>query len=557
MNVTNLIDYMMLHIFGEAEDWPQHNWYAAHRRATNGLPATPWIFLPWDQEITCDQDYVRNVIDVSNDDTPARIYSQLRAWPEFRREFGDRIQKHLFNGGALVPTNNAMRFAFRANSISNALVGESARWGDAREFTTPGNPATGITFARNEYWVPELQKLLTNWFPNQQAVALARFRAGGLYPALGAPDFNQFGGVVAQGFQLVMSHTNASGTIYYTEDGTDPRVYGSGAISASARAYVSPVTVTNAVLVRARVLNGTNWSALVEATFTVNVDLSLLQLSELYYNPPGAGAVDGDQFEFLELRNRTGVTIELGGFQFTNGITFAFTNGARLLPDAFCVLVRDPANFANRFPGVAVQGVYSGKLDNSGERLTFISASSNIVFSLNYGIAAPWPVTYTTNSIQRINFQTNYANPAYWAAAPPTPGAPPSPDIFDTDSDGMTDTWEIAHGLNYQLDDSADDPDHDGLSNLAEFQAGTDPKSAQNFFRLGISRPVVAPGSVVLDFYQLAGRSYLIQETSVLAPPTWNTVFGFSAGTNSGPIFVTNSISTGPRFYRLTINPGY
>src|SRR5690348_14645170 len=138
-----------------------------------------------------------------------------------------------------------------------------------------------------------------------------------------------------------MSHTNAGGTIYFTEDGADPRVYGSGAIAASARAYAGPVTLTNAVFVRARVFDGAEWSALVEAPFSVNADLSLLQLSELYYNPLGSGTVDGDQFEFLELRNRTGVTVDLSGFQFTNGITFTFSNGMSLLPDAFCVLVRD------------------------------------------------------------------------------------------------------------------------------------------------------------------------------------------------------------------------
>src|SRR6266487_3518031 len=86
------------HIYAEAEDWPSHNWYAAHRRAnpTNGLPATKWIFLSWDQEIVLDQLVINERINSSDNDTPARIYSQLRAWPEFRRLFGDRIQKHLF-----------------------------------------------------------------------------------------------------------------------------------------------------------------------------------------------------------------------------------------------------------------------------------------------------------------------------------------------------------------------------------------------------------------------------------------------------------------------------
>ncbi|MEO6034403.1 MAG: CotH kinase family protein, partial [Verrucomicrobiota bacterium] len=99
VDIDNLIDYMMIHLFAEVEDWPNHNWYAAHRRATNGEPATKWIFLTWDQDIALDQLVRRNRIDVNNNDTPARIYSQLRAWPEFRREFGDRVQKHLFNGG--------------------------------------------------------------------------------------------------------------------------------------------------------------------------------------------------------------------------------------------------------------------------------------------------------------------------------------------------------------------------------------------------------------------------------------------------------------------------
>jgi hypothetical protein len=94
VDIDNLIDYMLLHIYAEAEDWPQHNWYAARRRPSAELPATKWIFLAWDQEIVLDQLVRRNRIDVTDNDTPARIYSQLRAYPEFRRIFGDRIQKH-------------------------------------------------------------------------------------------------------------------------------------------------------------------------------------------------------------------------------------------------------------------------------------------------------------------------------------------------------------------------------------------------------------------------------------------------------------------------------
>src|SRR4029077_1854260 len=50
----------------------------------------------------------------------------------------------------------------------------------------------------------------------------------------------------------------------------------------------------------------------------------------------------------------------------------------------------------------------------------------------------------------------------------------------DTDGDGMPDAWEVANGLNPNLNEANSDPDGDGISNFTEFQRGTDPYDFYN-----------------------------------------------------------------------------
>ncbi len=399
VDIDNLIDYMMVHVFSESEDWPRHNWFAAHRKSTNGVAATKFTFTVWDQELTLDRLVRRNRVNVGNGTdgagelySPARVYAQLRNWGEFRVRFADRVHKHLFNNGALTPSNNVARLLASASAISNAVNAESARWGDARKFGVPaGQIGTSNTFTRNEWWQPEIDKLATNFFQKLTADNVARFRAALLYPALGAPDFSQFGGAVTQGFALVITHTNAAGSIYLTTDGTDPRAYGSGAIAPGALAYAGPIPINTPTLVRARVFDGANWSALTEAVFYPPQDLSRLTLTELMYNPPAVGLTNGEDFEFIELKNTGTNTLNLSGLTFS-GVNFTFTNGTMLAPGAFFVLARNAAAFGAKYPGVTLGGIYTGNLANGGESLSLNHALGGGIFSVTFDDAAPWPV---------------------------------------------------------------------------------------------------------------------------------------------------------------------
>src|SRR5207245_41402 len=162
-----------------------------------------------------------------------------------------------------------------------------------------------------------------------------------------------------------------------------------------------------------------NWSAIVEANFYVVQDFSHLVVTEIMYHPPNLGPTNGDELEFLELKNTGANTLDLSGLQFTNGITFAFTNGTQLAPGAFFVLARNVPAFAAKYPGVAVNGVYTGKLDNSGEKLTLSHLLGVNAFSFTYGTKPPWPITPDGDgfSLVRANAAGDADSPARWRAS--------------------------------------------------------------------------------------------------------------------------------------------
>jgi hypothetical protein len=205
---------------------------------------------------------------------------------------------------------------------------------------------------------------VTNWFPTRTTILLGQLRTDGLLPSNSAPEFSQRGGQVPAGFSLEMLQTNGSGAIFFTTDGSDPRLVG-GAVSPNAQSYSAPIPITGPTTIRARVLIGSNWSAMMEHVFFPPQDFSKLLITEIMYHPPSIGVVDSDEYEFVELKNAGTNTLSLNGLRF-NGINFTFPANATLGPGQFYVLARNAARFAEKYPGVTINGTYSGRLDNGG-----------------------------------------------------------------------------------------------------------------------------------------------------------------------------------------------
>ncbi|MGI6300669.1 MAG: CARDB domain-containing protein [Verrucomicrobiota bacterium] len=97
--------------------------------------------------------------------------------------------------------------------------------------------------------------------------------------------------------------------------------------------------------------------------------------------------------------------------------------------------------------------------------------------------------------------------------------------FIDRDGDQMADGWETQYGLDPDLpDDALEDPDGDGMSNLHEFWAGTDPTDPASYLFV-MPEPIMEGGSapqIRIIWGSAAGRLYSIEWSNDLE--TWQPV---------------------------------
>jgi len=222
LDIDNLIDYMLCTYYVGDPDGPVSAWARVANNfygVYNHNDPEGFIFFRHDAEHSLDNLYENRLFASSteavgsqfNKSNPLWTHLKLMAHPEYRMRFADRVYKQFFNDGLLTPESCIDRFMARADQIDLAIIAESARWGDAKR----SRPRT-----RDDDWLPDINGMVSNYFPNRTEIVMNQFRSKGWYPNLNPPTLNQHGGSVDTGFELRLS---GSGDLYYTLDGTDPR----------------------------------------------------------------------------------------------------------------------------------------------------------------------------------------------------------------------------------------------------------------------------------------------------------------------------------------------
>ena len=122
----------------------------------------------------------------------------------------------------------------------------------------------------------------------------------------------------------------------------------------------------------------------------------------------------------------------------------------------------------------------------------------------------------------------------------------------DSDHDGLDDDWEMAY-FGTLANDGTGDYDGDGLTDYAEFLAGTDPINDGSVLRVFILRSVSSP-AVTLLWPATPGRTYRVQYKDDLATGPWTDLPGQPAYTQDTGAQQDTTVSAGTRrFYRVIL----
>ena len=217
----------------------------------------------------------------------------------------------------------------------------------------------------------------------------------------------------------VIGYSTEPGILYYTTDGSDPRLDG-GVVNPNAHIYTSPISFTGTTQIKARELDNGQWTALNEATFFVSLPEDDICITEWMYQ----GQPDSS-YEFIEFTNVGTNSVNMTGWSFdddhrTPGI-FDLSNFGIVEPGESVIITEVTAeNFRAMWglsPSVKVIGNLgnpSGNGNNLGraDEINLYNSADELVDRLTYadnGAAGGPRTRYFSGNILFENLGQNTA----------------------------------------------------------------------------------------------------------------------------------------------------
>ena len=365
---------------------------------------------------------------------PQWLHYKLTANEEYRIRFRDRAFQYLEGEGILTPEKNLQRLNRRAEEFDMAIIGESARWGDARR-------GTATPYTKDDNWIPQVDKIRNDFIPYRTGILIDQLEEGGLYSYLDAPAIYAGGSAVYEKIltaggatEIRIQNKNNNGEILYTTNGTDPRAVGGGAAPGAKFGgpdYVN-FTVDASAVIKSRIQEGGEWSALKELLVVAEqADYTGLAVTELHYHPVEmvvkGDTIPGEDFEFIELKNSSSEAINLSGLILDSAVYYQFPRNTLLAPGQFYVVASKPTEFFRRY-GMVASGNYKNDLSNAGEEFLLTDSSGNPVILFVYHDDLPWPTEADGEGYSLVSSEHDpLGNPAsydYWKASTYIGGSP-------------------------------------------------------------------------------------------------------------------------------------
>jgi len=276
--------------------------------------------------------------------------------------------------------------AWRASRLSDGSMAQIID-AQAAEITPAKAVAQGLP--SEQEWNARLATM-KQWLRDRAAFLDAQFLP---LPAIVPP-----GGNVPAGTSFAIT-TSAESAVW--QSGGDPRA--SGGLPAPGSSTTPGGLIGGDARITARSRSGSTWSAPASAVFVTDAADPApgdLIFSEIHYHPASPSTAEdsgtgrtSDDFEFIEILNRSTRKISLLDCELRGAVTYSFLRGSHwsLEPGGRLVAVASQSAFSSRYgPGIRTAGEFEGRLPDRGGSLA-LAARGVTLASFAWNDRAPWP----------------------------------------------------------------------------------------------------------------------------------------------------------------------